>query len=77
MFKVQEHIFQSSCNSVVSLKNWHRKLAHIHFDQVKKVLKRSEIPFKEKEEPFCVECLAGKQHRFPFPSTNSRTEKKM
>lgn len=65
----------SQCHMVESLTTWHRKLAHIHFDQVRKILKRSEIKFMEVTNPFCKECLPGKQHRLPFPTSSSRAQR--
>lgn len=65
----------SQCHMVESLTTWHRKMAHIHFDQVRKILKRSEIKFVEVTNPFCKECLPGKQHRLPFPASLSRAQR--
>lgn len=74
-FKIYKHVCDlSHCNAIMSLNEWHRKLGHINFDQVKSLLKRSEISFQSEEKPFCVDCLAGKQHRLPFPPSDSRAE---
>lgn len=62
------------CNAVISIHDWHRKLAHINFDQVKKVLKRNNIQFTDDPKPFCEICLAGKQRRLPFSVSESRAE---
>jgi len=69
-FKIEEKISQS--NYVESLIDWHKRLAHINFDQIRKVLKRSNIHFKDIERAFCKDCLAGKQHRLPFNISKSR-----
>lgn len=65
----------SQCNLVESLTGWHRKLVHINFDQVKRILKGRNISYREENDPFCKDCLAGKQHRVPFPASVSRAKK--
>lgn len=65
----------SQCNMVESLTEWHCKLAHINFEQVKNVLKHTNIQFKDEMKPFCTQCLTGKQHRLSFPMSVFRAEK--
>ena len=65
----------SQCNAVQSLAEWHRKLAHIHYGQVRKMLKESKTVFDDDHNPFCADCLIGKQHRLPFPVSDSRATK--
>lgn len=60
------------CHLTESLTDWHKKLAHINFEQVRKTLKKHEIKYKEQENPCCTDCLLGKQHRLPFQVSNSR-----
>ncbi|KAK9878062.1 hypothetical protein WA026_020691 [Henosepilachna vigintioctopunctata] len=38
------------------------------------VITINNIPFKDETKPFCIECLARKQHRLPFPICNSRAK---
>ena len=72
-FKMEEKL--SQCNAVQSLTEWHRKLAHIHYGQVRKMLKENETVFNDEHNPFCADCLMGKQHRLPFPISDSRATK--
>ncbi|XP_043470934.1 uncharacterized protein LOC122504102 [Leptopilina heterotoma] len=64
----------SQCNIVESLTDWHKKLAHINFDQVRKILKMHDIDYKEELNSVCIDCLAGKQHRLSFPRSESRAK---
>lgn len=75
-FKTQNFVQEvtSECN-LASLAEWHCRLAHINFEQVRKLLKRNAIEYTEKEKPFCTSCLSGKQHRLPFPRSQTITEK--
>lgn len=65
----------SQCNVVESLTDWHKKLAHMNFDQVRKILKIHEIDYKEELNSICLDCLAGKQHRLSFPRSESRAKR--
>lgn len=62
------------CNKVESILNWHKKLAHVNFEQVKKILNNHSIKYSKVDNPFCNDCLAGKQHRLPFPKSESRAK---
>lgn len=55
-----------------SIIDWHNKMAHMNFDQVRSILKTNNIFFEENEKPFCGGCLVGKQHRLPFDISESR-----
>lgn len=72
-FKVEGNV--SQCNTVQSLTEWYRKLAHIYYGQVRKMLNENKTVFDDEHNPFCADCLVGKQHRLPFPVSDSRATK--
>lgn len=73
----QEDIFECHLvNKVDSLMSWHYRFAHQNFDQVKKILTRNNIKYIEDDvNKVCKECLAGKQHRNPFHTSDSRAKR--
>lgn len=79
--EIEKEKFQSDCHVASSskLKNksllwWHERLAHQHFNHVKKVLKENEITWESSPEtPFCEACIQGKQHRGSFPESKSKS----
>ncbi|KAG9019865.1 hypothetical protein FRB90_003456 [Tulasnella sp. 427] len=65
-----------------SLALWHRRLAHIDSDRLKKLVElglAKGIEIRDKElinsslAKLCEPCLAGKQHRHPFPHSSTVT----
>lgn len=64
----------SISNDNCSLRIWHEKLAHQNLNQVKQILKKNNINFKD-ESFFCEPCAQGKQHRLPFPTSNNKSTK--
>ena len=70
--------FSSTCVMDISL--WHRRLAHLNLDSVKHLIKGDLVDglvlkSKQNPDPICEPCLAGKQHRNPFPSSSTRASK--
>src|SRR3979490_939603 len=70
--------FSSTCVMDISL--WHRRLAHLNLDSVKRLVKGDLVDglvlkSKQNPDPICEPCLAGKQHRNPFPSSSTRASK--
>lgn len=64
-----------SGNSRVSgglLQEWHEKLAHQNFRQVRQILRDAGIETKG-EDPYCEACVLGKAHRQPFPTSKTQT----
>lgn len=57
------------------ISEWHSKMAHQNMEQVKTILKRNEINFNMGDEESCIPCLKGKQHKMPFSSSKTITEK--
>ncbi|CAH0718942.1 unnamed protein product, partial [Brenthis ino] len=58
-----------------NLREWHTKLAHQDINQVKSILMKQNIKFKNSKEETCLPCLKGKQHKFPFPLSTHRATK--
>lgn len=54
---------------------WHERLAHQHFDHVKRVLTKNDIIWEKEspDNPFCDACVQGKQHRSPFQESKSKS----
>jgi transposase InsO family protein len=53
---------------------WHRRLGHISERGLQILSKRGLLPgIKFTSFEFCEDCLYGKQHRLPFPSSTSRS----
>lgn len=59
--------------STDDLNEWHERLAHQHFEYVKKVLNKNNIEIKQSSVPQCESCLKGKIHRLPFKKSDSVT----
>ena len=58
---------------------WHRRLGHLNYDSIKKMLRHNlvtglTLDSSAKPDPICEPCLAGKMHANPFPSSDSRAE---
>ncbi|CAH0730462.1 unnamed protein product, partial [Brenthis ino] len=58
-----------------NLREWHTKLAHQDINQVKSILMKQNIKFKNSKEETCLPRLKGKQHKFPFPLSTHRATK--
>ncbi|KAF2904163.1 hypothetical protein ILUMI_02012 [Ignelater luminosus] len=71
-FKIERNSFHAGGQKQFRLKEWHQRLAHQNFRQVRSVLKRFGIDFKDNEDECCTSCLEGKQHRFPFYSSTTK-----
>jgi transposase InsO family protein len=59
---------------------WHRRLAHVNHDDVKKLVNQDmvtglKLEAKITPDPICEPCLAGKMHANPFPSTGNVSTK--
>ena len=59
---------------------WHRRLAHHHYEGVKKLLKKKlvtgmTLDSSATPDPICEPCLAGKMHANPFPSSEYRAKR--
>lgn len=53
---------------------WHERLAHQHFEHVKKLLTENEISWENSADiPFCEACIQGKHHRSPFKESESKS----
>ncbi len=59
----------------VELSEWHEKLVHQNFREVKRILKENNIDFNESSIDTCTACVQGKQHRLPFNDSKSTTSK--
>ena len=68
------HVSVEITKTRLTLKEWHEKLAHQHAAQVRKILLKHGIDFVD-EFFFCEACTKGKQHRLPFPSSKTKTER--
>lgn len=73
-FKVDKHVFANVSTEKENLQIWHEKLAHQNVKQVKDILLRYNIDFTN-EEFVCENCILGKAHRLPFPTSSSKTTK--
>ena len=59
---------------------WHRRLAHHHLQDVKKLWKKKLVTGMTLDslaapDPICEPCLAGKMHANPFPSSQWRARR--
>ena len=55
-------------------KLWHHRLGHHNYEGVKRLVSQNlvtgiTIQSKDKPDPVCEPCLAGKMHANPFPSS--------
>ncbi|KAF2894744.1 hypothetical protein ILUMI_11429 [Ignelater luminosus] len=73
--KIESSSFLAGGQKQFGLKQWHQRLAHQNFRQVRSVLKRFDIDFKDNEDECCTSCLEGKQHHFPFYSSTTKYNK--
>ncbi|KAF2883428.1 hypothetical protein ILUMI_22738 [Ignelater luminosus] len=71
-FKIESGSFLAGGQKQFGLKEWHQRLAHQNFRQVRSVLKRLNIDFKDNEDKCCTSCLEEKQHRFLFYSSTTK-----
>jgi transposase InsO family protein len=46
---------------------WHRRLGHTGADKVRDKIRRGVLPRLSSTRSPCQDCMAGKQHRHPFP----------
>ncbi|KAB0793564.1 hypothetical protein PPYR_13184 [Photinus pyralis] len=70
-FRINAQSNTSICNAVGSLNDWHSKLVHVNFDLVKRTLKQHNIAYEGNVNPFCKDCLMGKQHKLSFNKSES------
>src|SRR5205807_10213226 len=58
-----------------SILEWHRKLGHISFDNVKRLVDQTPgmVIDRSRTSPVCTSCVAAKQTRKPNPSPATRT----
>ena len=66
---------------------WHRRFGHLGYDNLVKLkdqnmvegISVSAADFKQEKQdkPFCEICTLAKQHRMPFPSSNSKSSTKL
>jgi len=59
---------------------WHRRLGHHNHDGVKRLVNQNlvtgmTIVSKDKPDPVCEPCLAGKMHANPFPSSTHHAKR--
>ena len=64
-------------DSLQSLDVWHRRLAHVHHDMLKKMSSRNTVEglqllTQAGPPPFCTGCAYGKNHRCGFPFNDER-----
>lgn len=50
-------------------------LGHQNIGYVKKFLRNMNISYENEDNFFCEACVMGKQHRLPFPKSESKAEK--
>ncbi|KAK9721521.1 Zinc knuckle [Popillia japonica] len=71
-FKYNDTDTITRANVTYSLKEWHERLAHQNCKRVKDILKERNIEYTEVDGT-CTACLEGKQHRLPFPTSETVT----
>lgn len=64
-------------------KLWHRRYGHLGYDNLVKLKEKnmvegiavsaSEFKQQKQENPFCETCTLAKQHRLPFPESDSKS----
>lgn len=59
----------------LELSEWHERLVHQNYKEVKRILKKNNIDFSESPIDTCTACVQGKQHRLPFDSSRRSTSK--
>lgn len=74
----EEGAFKANTTTTPSLQLWHRRLAHIGKDRLDRLIKEDmAIGVTVKDNTplshICEPCIAGKQHRDPFPRSTSTT----
>lgn len=77
LYKMQfkeEELLLNMAKKKETLREWHEKLAHQNYRQVRKVLQKYGIEC-EKNEEVCEVCYEGKQHRKPFTQSQTQTTK--
>lgn len=61
--------------TLLSLNEWHERLAHQNKVYVKKLLNRNNIKYHGDDDEKCVPCLEGKSTVLPFSSSETKTTK--
>lgn len=78
----EEYVHSATASSTLplDLTLWHRRLAHHNYESVKNMVNDSMVEgltmtSKNKPDPICEPCLAGKMHANPFPTSKNRATK--
>ena len=65
------HVASSATGETPDVHTWHRRLGHTGVDKICALLRQGLLPNVSSKRAPCADCVAGKQHRHPFPGTFS------
>lgn len=71
---LKAEISENSLRNNSNIMEWHEKLVHQNFLQIRRIMKNHGIQL-EKNDPFCKACAKGKSHRKSFPRSETKTKK--
>lgn len=75
MLRVKETQIHANIARKESIRYWHERLAHQNIAHVKRFLNRNNVSYVDEKGFQCEACIFGKQHRLPFPVSESKSEK--
>lgn len=78
--KSQEYANLATTSRYININHAHRCLGHLGQDNIKRLIAKGMVTGIDEvggRIEFCESCTAGKQHVFPFPSSNKRARRKL
>ena len=83
--KPQEDFALGAAGSMETAELWHRRFGHLGYDNLYKLQSKSMVTgisvaatkFKDKQKKVCEPCIRAKQHRPPFPASDTASTKPM
>ena len=83
--EADEYYALRAAASVETAELWHRRFAHLGYDNLYKLQSMSMVDgisvqadqFKAQQKILCEPCVQAKQHRLPFPTSNRGSTKPM
>ena len=75
MFKIKQRCDKAMNVVSCDCKLWHKRLAHLNSDSMKRLRDClvTGIQFSDAPPSSCISCVKGKQFRFPFKSSKSKS----
>ena len=72
----QQSVSLSATSSTADMVTWHRRLAHLNYRDLSKLLDHAEgIQFSNTKKPFCKGCVFGKHIKSPYVRSNNKASR--